>query len=279
MTKLAQMQRNFISDCLSGKISQKNTLMEKDIDSSIISAEGLMGIYQNSSIANILHSLTLTYPVIKKLVGEEFFSAMCRQFILVTWPKSGNMDDYGVNFPDFLAEFEHVKHLVYLVDVARLEWAFHRSSLADDAIVTDWSKLAQVKDILQLKFVLAPSLRLVSSNFPVDKIWQLNQEGVSLDVEVNFNDNEVNFNDNEVNFNDNEVNSYTFLTIFRQGFKTVIASVIPGEFALLKGFDEKQTFEQAINLATKEQVDFSVDGSLKKFIELGIISSWTITPV
>ena len=80
-TKLAEMQRNFISDCLSGKLTKDNTLVVDDIDTRVISAQGLMGIYQNSAIANITHSLSLTYPVIKKLVGKVFFRATCRQFI------------------------------------------------------------------------------------------------------------------------------------------------------------------------------------------------------
>ena len=257
MTKLVQLQRNFISDCLSGKLTQNNTLMAKDIESSSISAQGLMGIYQNSAIANITHSLALTYPVIKELVGEDFFRAMCREFIIITWPKSGNMDDYGVEFSSFLAEFEHAKHLDYLNDVALLEWAFHQSSLADDARSTDWSTLAKVTDILQLQFVLAPSFKLVHSIFPVDKIWQLNQGDISLNVDVDF--------------NDNEENNCTYLVVFRQSMKTIITSVTSGEFALLKAFDDGQIFEQAINLSIAEQADFSVDDSLKKFIELGVI--------
>lgn len=259
VTTLAEMQRNFISDCLSGKLRQDNILLAKEIDSSVISAKGLMGIYQNSAIANITNSLILTYPVIEKLVGKEFFSAMCREFIYVTWPKSGNMDDYGVEFPDFLAEFEHAKHLIYLKDVARLEWAFHQSSLADDALITDWSTLAQASDILQLTFLVTPSLFLISSTFPIDKIWYVNQENASSDIEVECT---------------GEQDDDTFIVLFRQQLKTVILPVTVGEFTLLNAFDNEETFEKSIVLASAKQVDFSIDDSLKKFIELGVISGF-----
>lgn len=260
MTKLAQLQRNFISDCLSGKLNKDNILMAKDIDGSAISAQGLMGIYQNSAIANITHSLTLTYPVIEKLVGEDFFRATCRQFIIVNWPKSGNMDDYGAEFANFLADFEHAKHLIYLKDVARLEWAFHISSLAEDASITDWSTLAQASDILQLQFLVTPSLKLISSTFPIDNIWQVNQDNALPDTEVNFN-------------NDIQDKS-TFLVLFRQQLKTVILSITAGEFALLQAFDNGQTFEKSIVVASENQADFSIDDALKKFIELGIVSGF-----
>jgi len=263
VTRLAELQRNFISDCLSGKLKQDNILLAKDIDSSVISAQGLMSIYQNSAIANITHSLILTYPVIEKLLGEAFFSAMCREFVYLTWPKSGNMDDYGVEFADFLAEFEHAKHLLYLKDVARLEWAFHQSSLADDAQITDWSTLAQASDILQLTFLVTPSLSLISSTFPIDKIWHINQENTSADMEVEFSD---------------EHNNDTFIVLFRQQLKTVVLPITVGEFALLKAFDNKETFEKAIIAASAKQADFFIDDSLKKFIELGVISGFEENP-
>lgn len=259
ITTLAELQRNFISDCLSGKLKQDNILLAKDIDSSVISAQGLMGIYQHSAIANITHSLSLTYPVIEKLLGKEFFSAMCREFVYVTWPKSGNMDDYGAEFSDFLAEFEHAKHLLYLKDVARLEWAFHQSSLAEDALITDWSTLAKVSDILQLKFLVTPSFSLISSDFPIDKIWHLNQNDNSSDFEVEL---------------AGEQGNNTFIVLFRQQLKTVVLPISVGEFTLLSAFDNGETFETSIVVASAKQAGFSIDDSLKKFIELGVIQGF-----
>lgn len=256
--KLADMQRNFISDCLSGKLTKDNTLMAADIDTHAISAQGLMGIYQSSAIANITHSLSLTYPVIEKLVGEDFFRATCRQFIREVWPKSANMDDYGGEFPEFLSEFKHAKHLAYLADVARLEWAFHQSSLADNSTMTDWSTLAQVTEILQLQFVLAPSHRLIKSAYPIDKIWQVNQDNALSNIEIDF------------RLYD-ETNNSTFLVLIRPELKTVIVALTEGEFEFLHCLENNQTFEQAITTATVKQEDFSVDNSLKKLIELSII--------
>jgi hypothetical protein len=256
VTTLAELQRNFISDCLSGKLRQNNILLAKEIDSSVISAQGLMGIYQNSAIANITNSLILTYPVIEKLVGSAFFSEMCREFIYITWPKSGNMDDYGIEFPNFIAEFEHAKHLIYLKDVARLEWAFHQSSLANDAIIIDWSTLAKVRDILQLTFLLPPSLSLIYSVFPVDKIWHLNQDNTPADLDLELT---------------NDQDDASFIVLFRQQLKTVILPITAGEFSFLNAFNNKDTFEKAIVVASAKQVDFSVDETLKKFIELGVI--------
>lgn len=261
MTSLSEMQRNFISDCLSDKPNKNNTLMTKDLDTRHISAEGLMEIYRNNAFGKITHSLLLTYPVIKKLVGDDFFRAMCREYIQKSWPESGNMDDYGSDFYHFLAEFEHVKYLTYLCDVACLEWAFHQSSLAENTRVFDWSTLAQVTNILTLKFTLAPSVSLISSSFPIDKIWEVNQ------IEL------PETNDIQINLNDDKQDK-TFLVLVRQYLKTEIISITVGEFVLLNAFNNNHTFEFAIESATKEDESFSIDDALKKFIELSIISGF-----
>lgn len=261
-TSLKQLQRNFINDCLSPRLNNENCLLELDVDTSRISAQGLLTIYRNSAIANITQSLTLTYPVIDKLVGRVFFQATCQRYIYLHWPQSGNMDDYGEEFALFLSEFEHTKTLVYLSEIARLEWAFHQSSLANDADSTDWSLLSLVEDISKLKFTLAPSLKLISSTYAIDEIWQNNQDNIAPDTE------------NE--FIDIDKSKSTFLLLFRKGLKTVVMSVSEGEYTLIESFNHELIFEQAIMLAIAKQPDLSIDDCLQKFIELEVISGFFI---
>jgi len=262
MTKLAQLQTNFISDCLSGALTEDNTLMAKDIDTRLISSQGLMGIYQNSAIANITNSLSISYPVIEKLVGAVFFRATCRQYILGHWPTSANMDDFGADFPKFLAEFEHAKQLTYLEDVAQLEWLFHLSSLAQDSAEFDWTKLAKVApaDMLKLNFLLAPTVALIKSTQPIDKIWLMNQVNAAQTTELTL---------------DGE--SGTYIVLFRQGLKTEIMTISISEFTLLQSFAEGQHFKVAIESVKALAADISIDNYLKKYIELGIICGFSLS--
>ncbi len=247
MTKLAELQRNFIRDCLSGKPSSTTLLLAKDIDTSLISASGLMGIYQGSSIANIIQAMTLTYPVIEQLVGEDFFQASCKKFISAHWPKSANMDDYGEEFAEFLSGFEPAKPLTYLKDVAQLEWLFHLSSLADDCSTTDWTSLSTLAadDALQVQLLLAPSVKLITSPFPIDIIWQVNQSNSAVNKEVDLTQ---------------TIDKQTLLIVFRSGLKTQIMSVTAGEFALLSSFEQHKSLVTAIEIST--QVDKSLLGGI-----------------
>jgi len=256
MTALAELQRNFISDCLSENINSKKPLLAKDIDISLISASGLMGIYRSSAIANIIYAMKLTYPVIEKLVGEDFFRASCKKFILSHCPKSANMDDYGQEFGSFLANFEPAKQLTYLKSVAQLEWYYHLSSLDDDSKPVDWSLLSSI-DALHVKLLLAPSVKLITSPFPVNNIWQMNQSNAYENKPI-----------------DISLEQETLLIIFRSGLSTKIMTVTAGEFALLLSFSKQYYLNDAIEIATAKDNTISIDDTLKKFIELNIISGF-----
>ncbi len=259
MTTLAQLQTNFIHDCLSGTLTADNMLMAKDLDTQFISARGLMGIYQHSAIANITNSLSLSYPVIEKLVGKDFFQLMCKSYIVKHWPISGNMDDYGESFSSFLAEFEQVKHLSYLEDVAQLEWLFHQSSLANDNSFFDWTRLAKVSSSETITFLLSPSVSIMSSTMPVDKIWLMNQVNAPENSELSL-----------------DGTSDTFIVLFRQGLKTEMMTVAESEFGFLQSIENGLNFEAAIENAKAVDADIAIDHSLKQYIELGIISGFSI---
>jgi Putative DNA-binding domain len=259
MTKLAQLQTNFIHDCLSGPLTADNTLMANDLDTQLISAQGLMGIYQHSAIANITNSLSLSYPVIERLVGKDFFQIMCKPYIVKHWPNSGNMDDYGKYFSSFLAEFEQVKHLSYLEDVAQLEWLFHQSSLANDNSFFDWTSLAKVVSSETLTFLLSPSVSIMRSTMPVDKIWLMNQVNAPENVELSL-----------------DGDSDTFIVLFRQELKTEMMTLIESEFTFLQSIENGLNFATAIESAKAVDDSISIDHCLKKYIELGVISGFSI---
>ncbi len=261
MTKLAELQTNFIHDCLSGALTADNTLMANDLNTQLISAQGLMGIYQSSAIANITNSLSLSYPVIEKLVGKGFFQVMCKPYIVKHWPTSGNMDDYGEYFSSFLAEFEQVRHLSYLEDVAQLEWRFHQSSLANDNSYFDWARLAEVASSETITFLLSPSVSIMSSTMPVDKIWLMNQVNAPENIELSL---------------DGDGDSDIFIVLFRQGLKTEMMTVDESEFTFLQSIENGLNFETAIESAKAVDANIAIDHGLKKYIELGIISGFLI---
>ena len=92
-------------------------------------------VYRNNVIAGLTAVLEAAFPVIRTLVGSEFFAAAAAVFVRAHPPKSRIMMLYGARFPDFLSAFEPAADYAYLPDVARLEQALRESSrhFANDA--------------------------------------------------------------------------------------------------------------------------------------------------
>src|SRR5437899_2589733 len=95
------------------------------VDAGLSPAERL-DVYRNTFASVLTTALRLSYPAVHRLVGAEFFEGAARVFIETSLPRSACLDDYGDEFPGFLAGFEPVSSLACLADVARVEWAVNR---------------------------------------------------------------------------------------------------------------------------------------------------------
>ncbi len=151
----------------------------------ITAAEHLL-IYRRAILGTLVRALGAIHPVCKRLVGDEFFDAMSRVYARQTPSTSPDLGDYGESFGAFIADFEPASELVYLADVARLEWAWHRAFHAPDEDGIDITALGRVAptDTHRLAFRLPRSAHLLVSDYPVQRIWQVNQEDWSGDQSV-----------------------------------------------------------------------------------------------
>jgi len=261
MDKLKEMQRNFIQDCLSPDFSQENILMKGDINTDKISAYGSMEIYRESAIGNLHTVLQLTYPVVEKLVGEEFFEYMCRKYIVQNWPETGNMDDYGKEFSEFIANFEPAKDLIYLEDIAKLEWLFHETSIANDAPTIDQDAMSAVtpEKYYNLYLHIHPSVKFMQSRFPINKIWEMNQDDAD-DVD-------------EINLDESDG---TYLMLARPFLKTNIIEITEAESNFINNLIDGDSLFQAFESATEINEQFDLSQILQKHLSLQNFSGFTV---
>jgi hypothetical protein len=133
-----------------------------------------LGIYRNTFASVLVNALRLSYPAVHRLVAAECFEGAARFFMEEQPPQCANLDDYGAGFPEFLARFPPVAALIYLPDVARLEWAVSRALHAQDAEPLDIARLAALTEDEQapVRFAPHPSAGLVRADHPADSIWR-----------------------------------------------------------------------------------------------------------
>lgn len=133
-------------------------------------------VYRNTVFASLTAAVEARFPVVARLVGDEFFRAMAREFIDRAPPSSPVLSTYGAAFPSFLDAFEPVAELPYLADVARLEWARSVAYHARDAEALSIDVLSRVapEELGRAVLSVHPAARLVRSGFPVASIWSTN---------------------------------------------------------------------------------------------------------
>jgi hypothetical protein len=133
-----------------------------------------LSVYRNTMLGALTTALRLSYPVVHRLVGAEFFDGAARIFIEKEPAHCACLDEYGGGFAEFLARFPPTASLPYLPGVARLEWAVSRALHAPDVAALDLSCLSALgpADRGRVAFVSDPSVGLVHADCPVDAIWR-----------------------------------------------------------------------------------------------------------
>ncbi|HTY98532.1 MAG TPA: DNA-binding domain-containing protein, partial [Rhodocyclaceae bacterium] len=143
--------------------------------------------YRRSILGNLVGALLASYPVLAKIVGLPFFRQVARAYVRAQPSGSGDLNEYGGGFAEFIAAWPQGRELAYLADVARLEWKVQEVYYAAEARV-DLSLLASCPpaDYGRLRFDLAPALARLDSPWPLAEIWRVNADGYVGDMEVDF---------------------------------------------------------------------------------------------
>ncbi len=128
-----------------------------------------MAVYRANVFGNWGAALGGAYPVVRRIVGAQFFDAMARDYARAHPSQSGDLHEYGAQLAGFLEAYAHTQDLPYLPDVARLEWLAHRACYAADTAPFDFSRPTEVR--------LAPACALLESEWPLTRIWAAHQEG------------------------------------------------------------------------------------------------------
>ena len=140
-------------------------------------ADKRYAVYRNNVTVGLISALEANFPAIKRLVGDEFFSAMARVFARENPPKSRIMAEYGASFPDFLESFDPLSAYPYIADVARLERLWLDSFHEGDATPLQGAALAAIapEALFEARFSIHPAARLFSSPFAAVSIMSANR--------------------------------------------------------------------------------------------------------
>ncbi len=262
MSSLRDLQRQFIG-VLFGELPDSQVTWVRNQDGGPklrgplrAGVAARMAIYRNNLHEGFIKALALEFPVIQRLVGEDYFRQLAREFLHAHPSRAGDLHRIGAPFPGYLSERFAGTGYAYLPDVAQLEWSYEQAAIAADAPLFDARSLAYVapESYGGLRFNLHPACYLVSSVYPILRIWQVNQIGADDAGIVDLS------------------TGPDHVVTRRAGHGVELVRLPPVEFLLLECFSAGATLAEALTTLQRVAPDFDLGCSLRQLIALGMIT-------
>jgi hypothetical protein len=221
-----------------------------------LDVESRIRIYRNNLRQGFLKALTLEFPVIQRLVGEEYFEQLALVFQRNYPSRSGNLHHIGEQFPQFLSGLLAGTQYSYLADVAELEWVCLLAMGAPEARPLDPSALLKFSSdsFPELCFTFHPDCRLVRSAYPVLRIWQANQSAAEVTEIIDLD------------------SGPDRILVRRGGDEVELHRMPPGDFALLIALANGATLGNAFDAACEADPRFNVGETLCRAVALGVLT-------
>jgi hypothetical protein len=219
-----------------------------------------LAVYRNNTFSNYRGALREAYPVVLRLVGEDFFARAADDFIRIAPSTFGDVNAYGAGFGDFLACYPGARELTYLPDVARLEWAVHRAFQAIEVAPPEVSRLAGVppESLDALRFALHPSAGLLASLWPILAIWRANQPGCDGNEAIDLG------------------SGGNRLLVLRRGHDVELEPLDAAEYRLFSALASGACLGAALEAALAEEAAFDLGACLQRHLAAGTLVDFTI---
>lgn len=225
-----------------------------------ISPSVRLGFYRTNVFENYRKALSITYAAVEKLIGRGLFGALAQDYTRRYRSRSGDIGAYGAHFAEFVAHHPVARQLPYLADVARLEWCLEECFNEVASAPLSVQRLATIPPELcdRLRFMLACSCRLISSRYPIDRIWQICQPDHIGDEQIALDSSGVD------------------LLVQRDGFAVTTERLSAAELAMLTALSSGYNFAEAFDYARSMESAFDPAAFLQRYLANGVLADFTL---
>jgi len=205
-------------------------------------------LYRGNLTSTWRKALAAAYPVIAQLVGEEFFTALAREYGRAHPSDSGDLNRFGGHFEPFLRSFEHVQDLPYLPDMARLEWQLHRMHYANHEPPLQAQHI-DPQTVEEQTFPWQATAQLFESEWSIVPLWLAHQRGPFPQ----------------------KMDEPSRALLSRPEWTAQVTPLQAPEYAALQALKEGKTFGAALDAAFALDEDFNVAASLQQWLQQQIL--------
>lgn len=252
MLSLRELQLSFTAAVLDGSTAAILPWIRDDG----LNPAARVNIYRNNLQEGFLKALSLGFPVIQRLVGEDYFRQLGRGFLAEYPSRAGNLHHIGAPFAGFLRDRFAATTYSYLPDVAELEWAYQECLIAPDAAPLDPTPLQTMppEKLADLRFDVHPACRLVRSEFPIATIWRANQDDRDGTEVIDLGQ------------------GADFVLVRRNDAGVELRRLASSDFAFLRSINRGDTLGDALQIALAVATDFDLAKALRQFVALGALT-------
>ncbi|GAB3487492.1 HvfC/BufC family peptide modification chaperone [Marinomonas epiphytica] len=157
-------------------LSEDSQIYSKIDAPTMAEKEVRLNVYRNNVVVSLVEALADIFPVTQTLVGEAFFKAMAREYVLTNPPQSPIISQYGDTFSDFIYQFEAVKSLPFLANLAALEYSLLDLTNSEEYHILNQQAvseaLEQAESPNRLLISLPPSSKIFVSPYAIGSIYK-----------------------------------------------------------------------------------------------------------
>lgn len=214
-----------------------------------------LAIYRANIAANATGALAAIYTVVRTLVGAEFFAGLAQAYCAAHPSASGDLNELGAHLADFLPAFAPAHSLPYLPDVARLEWLAHQAHYAADHAPLDVTALTGFTedDYARLALTLHPAVGVLSSAYPLFRIWEVHQDDYRGELAVDLG------------------GGGEHVVVYRPQFRAAVAKLSTGETVFLAAVARGALLGPALADALNHDPGFNFAASLQNWALANIV--------
>jgi hypothetical protein len=174
MTDLAELQRELVGALRQGRSLASNPEWAGFAAAHVAGNERLspveqLEIYREQFWLRHTSSLVEDFPGLGGILGQTDWEKLAEQYLREVTPESYTLRDLGCQLPRVIEQAAWLPHQALCLDMARLELAYIEVFDAPDSAPLAPERLTGLAedDLLRARLAIAPSVRLLSLEYPV----------------------------------------------------------------------------------------------------------------
>ncbi len=146
-----------------------------------------LSIYAEAYFLRLVDAMQADFSRLFLILGEHRFQKLVADYLKAYPSQNSNIGEVGRHLSSFIQDYPETVDTPFLAALADLEWQSIEVFYADDFEEFDPRELSRLQEDewSQLKLFMNPSSRILSSLWPLDIFWRLEEESDPLSLAKN----------------------------------------------------------------------------------------------